>query len=149
MLILLRAWRLCTMHNWTWLTCFLLLLTCHYEYLFIYKLHTLKRISNWPLDKIWYYAIYSINLSQVFWCFFLQCKHQSIGLQNENSCSCTKPWHKPALGTCNSNYCMGGQLEDRCKSSTIFNYIWTRREDPDVQNTYLYIFNLKQRLEET
>ena len=31
----------------------------------------------------------------------------------------------------------------------IFKDIWTKREDPEVQNSYLYIFNLKQRLEET
>ena len=31
----------------------------------------------------------------------------------------------------------------------IFKDIWTKREEPEVQNSYLYIFNLKQRLEET
>ena len=33
--------------------------------------------------------------------------------------------------------------------TVIFKDIWTKREDPEVQNSYLYIFNLKQRLEET
>ena len=46
-------------------------------------LYTLKRIANWSLYKIWYNVIYSINV--------LQCKQQSIGLQKENTCSCTKP----------------------------------------------------------
>ena len=63
-------------------------------------LDTLKQISNWPLYKIWFYAIYSINLSQVF--VFLQCKHQSMGLQKENTCSCTKPFMRNGLSVENS-----------------------------------------------
>ena len=49
-----------------------------------YRSYTLKRISNWPLYKIWYYATYLINASKV-WLLCIVRTNLSINRQKKVS----------------------------------------------------------------
>ena len=62
---------------------------------------TLRRFSNWPPYKIWYYATYLIKKYKVW--LFLYCTHQSIDLQKENTYSCTKS--SMLNGRCENSQC--------------------------------------------
>ena len=46
---------------------------------------TLKRISNWPLYKLWYFAIYLIKTSKV-WLFRIM--HIALSINSKNTCDC-------------------------------------------------------------
>ena len=50
--------------------------------------YTLKRLSNWPLYKIWYYATYLINATKVWLLFIVHNNLSNNG--KKKTCPCTK-----------------------------------------------------------